>query len=143
MKLEKIYKNAKKHLAKEWGNLEFDYELESDSVDISGSFTLTKCGVGLNVLQEMCFCDTGLVMFDVTFDKLDATLENLMLVNKLNSETPFFKAYITDKGYLRLSRYVEIFDESEVASCLDSFFSGILANSLDEDMSDIIPRLHE
>ena len=143
MKVDKLHKNLKKYLDKEWSNLEFEYSFENDGVTATADLTLTKCDVELPALVELSYCDNGLVMYDVTFDKLDVTFDNLVLVNQLNSDCSFFKAYITDKGYLRLSRYVDIYDESEVAECTETFFAFLLADSMDEDMKNVIPLLHE
>ena len=143
MKIGKIQKLVKKYLDKEWGKLDFKYELEDDSISVVADLTLTKCGVDLSVLMEIFITESGLAAFDVTFDKLDMTVENLQLIHDFNKTMAFFKAYITDKGYFRLARYVEIFDEDNVAPCLDTFFYFLLDDKTEDALEDIVPLLHD
>ena len=143
MKIGKIHKLIKKYLDKEWGKLDFKYEQDGDTVTVVNDLTLTKCGVELNVLMEIFFTESGLAAFDVTFDKIDETIEALQLINEFNGEMAFFKAHITEKGYFRLSRYVEIFEEDNVAPCLHTFFYFLLDDKMEEALEGIIPLLHE
>ena len=48
---------------------------------------------------------SGTLHLFLTFDEIEKTYDNLFLINKLNAETPWFKAYIAninDKDYLEL-----------------------------------------
>lgn len=58
---------------------------------------------------------TGTMHMFLTFDPLEKTYDNLFLVNTLNAENPWFRAYITninDKDYLEL-HYTGITIEKE------------------------------
>lgn len=56
-----------------------------------------------SIYFKMIVYTSGTLHIFFTFDEIEKTYDNLFLINKLNAETPWFKAYIAninDKDYL-------------------------------------------
>ena len=85
---------------------------------------------------------TGTMHLFLTFDELEKTYDNLFLVNTLNSENPWFRAYITninDKDYLELHYCgITIEKEDSVANIVGYLLNELLSEATFKYLSPIL-----
>ena len=85
------------------------------------------------IYMRLVVFSTGTMHLFLTFDELEKTYDNLFLINTLNAENPWFRAYITninDKDYLELHYCgITIEKEESVGTIFGYLLNELLSDS--------------
>lgn len=113
-------------LQKNYGNL-FEFKVENDRVTGTGELSIK--GHDDNVYASIMISNSGSAMFRFCFDQVEPSEHVLNLINDLNDELFFLKAYIDSDNYLVLQHNTFYISELDYMR----YVSRVLNELVDED----------
>ncbi len=121
LNIKKVLQMIRKEIEKEWSQLTFEYEVESDEVSASANLTLNHHDDDIRAI--ITAYPGGGCVFRAVFDKIEKTTDILNYLNDFNYDNPFFNAFIRDDGYLELRHFFVCFEEAMFKSYAGEFLS--------------------
>lgn len=88
----------------DFSKLKFDYEIADEGKRSTASANLTLGGTASVYVFFNAYPGGG-AWFRAVFDKIEKSPAVLSLINDFNDDNLFFKAYVTEKGYLELDHF--------------------------------------
>ena len=139
--VQALQKQMKKHIEKIIGDrVTFKYEIVDDVLDLRASINLQNHSD--DIFMKIRIGD-GVVYTYLTFDKADATPEMYNLINEYNDNQLYFRAYITEKGYLVLDHLYGLVSPDSIEDIVDDFIMKVGKLSDDESLQRITNLTHE
>lgn len=114
--------------------LDFEYEVEDDSLKLS---VCTSVKNFKDVYIFITAYEGGGCSMSVVFDKIDKTPQALKLLNVVNRENAYFKAYIADNGYLVVKHFFIVLDESSYMDSTTEFLARVVDLAENEYMNEL------
>ena len=124
MNLRKVEKALVKLLNNK-GGLNFEYTVENNKLN-------AKCNVSFDDLGVVGFCSfsfftSGMAIYSVYYDNIDANAEVCELLNAFNKDSLYFKAYADE--FLVIEHTISILQDGDVTDYTDA----IIGELIDED----------
>ena len=139
LNIKKAYNFIQNHLNKEWGDIDFDYSISKDEVNVTADLELNNHG---NVYAEMIVYQGGGTWFRAFFGEIEKTPEVLELLNEFNYNEPFFKAFIGDGGF-ELRHFFVCFEEDMLKSYAGEFLTRLAGLADDECLKKLTRRIRD
>ena len=130
-KAKKIWEDMSKEL-----ELEYEIKVEDDSV--IWTFDTSLKAFDDNIMAYFRIFESGAAMFTFTFDRLVIDEQTLRMVNDLNENNYFFRAYIdSEDGYLRLEHVALFVEQDDLAG----YTNAILERFVDDKLKELLTPL--
>ena len=119
-------------LSNKFDHITFEAKISEDekTLTISTPNVVTLKGHDDEIFVELRIFAGGIYDFRLVFDEIEKTEENLSLVNDLNNETIYFKAFINKKDFLTLENCGPYYDADGIRKMVFEFLQRF------EDLSD-------
>lgn len=134
--LAKIYKIIKKEFDRNWSDVEFNYVMKDDYVNVFSTETSLK-----NIKDAMIYIrayDSYSSLYSVCFGELDNSLEVLRLINNFNSNSSFFRLSLSEDGTLFLENSFFCKSEADFGWYLSECMKELLVVDEDEDLLEVL-----
>lgn len=141
LNIKRVMSFVKKELDREWSKIGFEYLVEEREALAAANISLSGMDDDIKIIISAY--PGGGAVFRVIFDLIDETPAVLSLLNKFNSDSPFFNAFIGKEGYLELRHFFICYEENMFKSYPSEFMVRIAQLSENEYIRELTRYTHK